>query len=124
MHYKNKSGQSPPICLHYHTNYPFGVLWETKWWALYPPLFLQCASLIQTQSTQFHMLMPFFKNPSSNIHLLKIKIQFFSLQLEEFHCKKRIVILTLTYFGYLTFMPHFCIIEHKGVPTAVSHSIE
>ena len=33
-HCKNKGGQSPPICLCQHTNCPFGVLWETKWWAL------------------------------------------------------------------------------------------
>ena len=34
VHCKNKGGQSPPTCLCQHTNCPFGVLWETKWWAL------------------------------------------------------------------------------------------
>ena len=34
LHCKNKGGQSPPTCLCQHTNCPFGVLWETTWWAL------------------------------------------------------------------------------------------
>ena len=82
------------------------------------------ASLTQPQSTQFHMLMPFFSTQESILKYTFAEDEnlFFSFQLEEFHHKKQTVILA--YFGYLSFMPHFCIIEHEGVPMAVSHSIE
>ena len=47
MHCKNLGGQSPPFCPCYHTNCPFGVLWETKWWAL-PTFVFTVLLLIQT----------------------------------------------------------------------------
>ena len=36
VHCKCLGGQTPPFCLRYHTNNncPFGMPWETKWWAL------------------------------------------------------------------------------------------